>query len=194
MGHIYCILGKSGTGKDTVTEAILSSNDIEIEKIVPYTTRPKRENELEGVNYHYVSRDEMENMERRGQIVEKRSYDTVHGEWIYFTADTDIEEDKDYIVITTQEALKKFIERFGSERIYVIYLKIDDKKRLERCINRESLQPMPNYSEVCRRFISDEKDFDEEKIKSLSSCSFVDTDTDINECIKTIKSIITENR
>ena len=194
MGHIYCILGKSGTGKDTVTEAILSSNDIEIEKIVTYTTRPKRENELEGVNYHYVSRDEMENMERMGQIIEKRSYDTVHGEWIYFTADTDIEEDRDYIVITTQEALEKFIERFGRERIYVIYLKIDDKKRLERCINRESLQSMPNYAEVCRRFISDEKDFDEEKIKSLSSCSFVDTDADINECIKTIKSIITEKR
>ena len=60
MGYIYCLVGKSGTGKDTVMEQILADKDLKIEKIVPYTTRPKRENEIEGVNYHYVDIPKME--------------------------------------------------------------------------------------------------------------------------------------
>ena len=54
MSYIYCLIGKSGSGKDTVLEKLLSSRDIKIKKIVPYTTRPKRENEIEGVSYHYA--------------------------------------------------------------------------------------------------------------------------------------------
>ena len=85
MGKIYCIIGKSGTGKDTVLAELLKNSKLSITKIVPYTTRPQREGEVEGVNYHYVSKFELNQMEAEGKVIEKRSYNTVHGEWIYFT-------------------------------------------------------------------------------------------------------------
>ena len=189
MGYIYCLVGKSGTGKDTVMEQILADKDLKIEKIVPYTTRPKRENEIEGVNYHYVDIPKMEQMEREGLIIERRSYDTVHGIWNYFTADKDIDREKDYIIITTQEALERFVEKFGQDNIYVIYLQLDDKVRLERCIAREAMQEKPNFKEVCRRFLTDEDDFDEDVLRKFKNCMFVDTISTSDACDRIKKEI-----
>lgn len=194
MGYIYCLIGKSGTGKDTVMENILADKELKIEKMVPYTTRPKRENEVEGVNYHYVDEVRMNEMEKDGLIVEKRSYNTVHGVWSYFTADKDIDRERDYIIITTQEAIDKFVDHFGKDSIYVIYLYLDDKERLIRCINREAMQVSPNYKEVCRRFLGDEEDFSEDKLKKMDNCIFVDTMADTQTSVEKIKRIITEKR
>ena len=193
MGKIYCIIGKSGTGKDTVLAELLKDKSIGLEKIVPYTTRPKRDGEVEGVNYHYVSVDELKLMEQDGKVIERRTYDTVHGPWNYFTASTNICADNDYIIITTQKALKHFFDYFGCDRIHVIYLMLDDKIRLERCIARESNQINPNYSEVCRRFLADEDDFDEDIIKSFQHYTIVDTANDLNIYTNEIKKIIINN-
>ena len=57
MGNIYCIIGKSGTGKDTVLEEILKNQVVKINKLVPYTTRPMREGEINGKNYYFVSKE-----------------------------------------------------------------------------------------------------------------------------------------
>ena len=192
MNHIYCIIGKSGTGKDTVLEEILKN--VKINKLVPYTTRPMREVEVNGGNYHFVSKDEFIKMDESGLVIEKRFYDTVHGEWIYFTAVPQDTCDRDYIIITTQEAIPAFFEAFGEDRVHVIYLRIDDKLRLERCINRESMQDTPNYMEVCRRFIADEGDFDEKKICSYKNVTVIDTSKPLYEYTKTIVDVILSNR
>ena len=194
MSYIYCLIGKSGSGKDTVLEKLLSSRDIKIKKIVPYTTRPKRENEIEGVNYHYVSYERMCEMEKNGLIIEKRTYNTIHGEWTYFTSSEEIDNDKDYIIITTQKALKHFFNKFGNEKIYVLYLKLDNKERLLRCIERESRQDTPNYKEVCRRYITDEEDFNESEFSTYKNCSVIDTNTSSQISADTIIEIIKNNK
>ena len=190
MGKIYCIIGKSGTGKDTVLAELLKDPSLPVEKLVPYTTRPQREGETEGVNYHYVTVDQLEDMELKGEVIERRTYHTVHGDWNYFTASVNIDNSKNYIIITTQEALDSFFKYFGNERIHVIYLYLDNKKRLTRCINRESEQETPNYSEVCRRYLADEEDFDEEVISSYKNRTFVDTAYPLEKYTDEIKSVI----
>ena len=193
MNHIYCIIGKSGTGKDTVLEEILKNKEVKINKLVPYTTRPMREGEVNGINYHFVSKEKFLEMDKNGLVIEKRSYDTVHGEWIYFTAAPHDADDNDYIIITTQEAIPAFFDAFGEDVVHVIYLKIDDKLRLERCINRESMQDAPNYMEVCRRFIADEGDFDEETINSYKNITVIDTSKPLSEYTQTIVNVIHSN-
>ena len=42
MGKIYCIMGKSSTGKDTLFKKILGDESLSLKTIVPYTTRPGR--------------------------------------------------------------------------------------------------------------------------------------------------------
>ena len=56
MGKIYCVMGKSSSGKDTVYKK-LKEQYKEFRLIVPYTTRPIREGEKDGVEYYFVEGD-----------------------------------------------------------------------------------------------------------------------------------------
>ena len=189
MSNIFCIIGKSGTGKDTIYHEIMSLGIPGLVPVIPYTTRPIRSNEINGVNYFFVSEKQLEEYESAGKVIEKRTYMTVHGPWSYFNLHQELEEDKDYILIATPEALQAFIEKYGRETIRIIYLKLDDKERLLRCINRESEQKTPNYSEVCRRYLADEQDFSEEKLGELSEYYTIDTGNTPDRCLEEWKKI-----
>ena len=105
MGKIYCLLGKSASGKDSIYKNILSKTGDRFRTIIPYTTRPIRSGEREGVEYHFVSVPEFKQMEQDGKVIEYRCYHTVYGDWYYFTAnDGQIDlSSADYILIMTPE-------------------------------------------------------------------------------------------
>ena len=159
MGRIICLLGKSGTGKDTLFRRAVADRALDLLPLVPYTTRPRRAHETEGEQYHFVTAAQMEAMEAAGQVVERRSYDTVHGVWHYFTAAARLEPDRDYLLITTPSALPAIFRYFGEERVAAALLTAGDRERLLRAVERESLEVRPNYAEVCRRYLADEEDF-----------------------------------
>ena len=81
MGKIYCIMGKSYTGKDTLFKKILGDESLSLKTIVPYTTRPVRAGEKNGVEYFFCDEKKVEELEREGRIIELRAYDTIHGIW-----------------------------------------------------------------------------------------------------------------
>ena len=87
MGKIYCVMGKSSSGKDTIYSRLMSQKDFNLKKIIPYTTRPIREGEVDGENYHFCTEDQLKKLETAGKIIELRAYDTVYGVWKYFTVD-----------------------------------------------------------------------------------------------------------
>lgn len=168
MGHIYILLGKSASGKDTVAEKVLSDLKERIYPIIPYTTRPIREGEKEGESYHFVTDHDLEDLDRRGLIIERRVYQTVAGPWTYFTVDDgNIDLDhRDYLTIGTLDSYQKFAAYFHEDRVLPIYLYVDDGERLERALKRLRAEKEPNYRELCRRFLADEEDFSEEKLKA----------------------------
>ncbi|MCL2857730.1 MAG: guanylate kinase [Oscillospiraceae bacterium] len=161
MGKLFCLLGKSGVGKDTLFSRIVDDPELgtALSPVVPYTTRPKREDEVCGVHYHFVSEARMDELERQGKIIEKRRYDTVRGVWYYFTAAFELPLQRDYIIITTPQGVEKLSEKLGPAGMVIIHLIASDKTRLERSILRECEQRLPNYAEVCRRYLADEQDF-----------------------------------
>lgn len=189
MSNIFCIIGKSGTGKDTIYHEIMSLGIPELIPVIPYTTRPIRSNEKDGVNYFFVSKEQLKEYERAGMVIEKRTYMTVHGPWTYFNLQQELEENKDYILIATPVAVKAFVDRYGRDTIRIIYLKLDDKERLLRCIKREAEQKLPNYSEVCRRYLADEQDFSEEKLGELAEYYTIDTGNEPGVCLAEWKKI-----
>jgi len=164
MGKIFCVMGKSSSGKDTLYQML--KKELEFDSIVPYTTRPIREGETDGVEYHFVTEKEVAELEEAGKIIELRAYNTVHGIWKYFTADDaqiDLEH-RNYLMIGTVEAYEKLKAYYGEEHLVPIYIEVDDGIRLQRALNREKLQEQPKYAEMCRRFLADEVDFSEEKL------------------------------
>lgn len=178
------MIGKSGSGKDTIYKEILKEADKHLVPVIPYTTRPQRADEIEGLNYHFVTEEQLACFQQQGRVMECRQYHTVQGIWSYFTLQFDLEKDSDYILITTLEGVDNIVRQYGAEIVHVVYLYIDDKERLLRCIQRESQQSGPNYAEVCRRFLADQQDFSEEKLKQCVHVHSVNTNQPLSQCIQ----------
>ena len=169
MGKIFCLIGKSASGKDSIYSRLLRNKELKLKPVIPYTTRPLRKGEKDGESYFFRSDEEARKMEEQGRIIELRAYDTIYGGWKYFTADDgqiDTASDDNYLLIGTLEAYTKIRDYFGEERVIPLYIQVDDGIRLSRALERERAQNYPQYAEMCRRFLADEKDFSEEKKKA----------------------------
>lgn len=166
MGKIFCVMGKSATGKDTIYQKLLTESELELKRIIPYTTRPIREGEVEGREYHFCTEEDVQRLDAEGRIVELRAYNTVYGIWKYFTVDDgNIQLEKEnYLLIGTLEAYTKIRDYFGQDKVLPIYIEVEDGERLLRAISREKSQDVPKYEEMCRRFLADAKDFSEENL------------------------------
>ena len=85
MGKIFCLMGKSSTGKDTIYKMLRDEKALQLQTIVPYTTRPIRAGETEGVEYHFIDEQRLLKLEKEGKVIEQRAYDTIYGIWRYAT-------------------------------------------------------------------------------------------------------------
>lgn len=187
MGRIFCIVGKSSSGKDTIYKRLIKNNSLNLDTIVSYTTRPIRAGEQEGVEYHFTTLEELEKFKNDNKIIECRSYNTVHGIWHYFIAkDSNLQLDKkNYLVIGTLESYIKLRDYFGKDKVIPIYIVLEDGERLERAIRRERIQDRPNYEELCRRFIADARDFSTENLNNADIIKGFDN-YDLEKCLQEI--------
>lgn len=164
MGKIFCVMGKSSSGKDTLYQML--QEELRFSTIVPYTTRPIREGEAEGVEYHFITDEKVNKLQEEGKIIELRAYDTIYGVWKYLTVD-DAQVDltvNNYLIIGTVESYQKLRAYYGEEHLVPIYIEVDSGIRLQRALDREKLQAEPKYAEMCRRFLADETDFAKEHL------------------------------
>lgn len=191
MGKIICLMGKSSTGKDTIYKHLLADRELGLKKIVPYTTRPIRRGERDGVEYFFKSEEDFLRLKDRNRIIEAREYHTVHGLWRYFVADDgQIEQSGNYIMIGTLEAYRHLQDYFGTDRVLPVMIELDDGARLQRALNRERKQENPKFEEMCRRFLADSEDFSEEKIAEAGvTTRFVNND--LEQCLEHIRQYIT---
>lgn len=191
MGKIVCLMGKSSTGKDTIFKRLLADRELGLKKIVPYTTRPIRRGERDGVEYFFRSEEDFLRLKEQGRIIEDREYHTFHGLWRYFVADDgQIESSGNYIMIGTLEAYRHLQDYFGADRVLPVMIELDDGDRLQRALNRERKQEQPRYEEMCRRFLADSEDFSEEKIAEAGIIKrFVNNN--LGQCMEHIRQYIT---
>jgi guanylate kinase len=166
MHHIFYLMGKSASGKDTLYQRLLEDPQLKLHQIVLYTTRPIRQGEEQGREYFFTDEKKLREIEAKGHLIELRSYDTVQGIWHYFTADDgQIHlEEQDYLGIGTLESYRKMKAYYGEETMVPLYIEVEDGDRLMRALTREKKQKSPDYAEVCRRFLADSRDFSEENL------------------------------
>ena len=195
MSKIFCIVGQSACGKDTFYRAVLEKYGNELSPVIPATTRPMRAGERDGIDYHFVTFEQLAQLEADGMVIEKRGYNTVHGLWIYFTMKFDLAPGQNYILISTLEGAERLQAHYGKENVPIIFLSVDAKLRLIRSIEREARESAPDYREVCRRFLADEQDFAVDKIAVLPNLHKIDTGNTVadslaqwDELYKTLKN------
>lgn len=167
MGKIFYIMGKSASGKDSIYAELLSRRELELKPFIIYTTRPIRAHETDGVEYHFVDEARMRQIEEAGSIIELRVYHTVQGPWYYFTADDGRISlaDGSYLAVGTLESYQKLRRYYGEDKVVPIYIEVEDGERLSRALCRERGEDSPDYEEMCRRFLADQKDFSEKNIR-----------------------------
>lgn len=181
MGNIYCLMGKSASGKDTIYNRLLAMEKLHLRRVVPYTTRPMRSGETDGQTYVFCTEQQVAEFEEAGKIIELRAYHTVYGIWKYFTADDGqiCLAESDYLMIGTLEAYEQIRDYFGTDKVCPVYVEVDDGLRLQRALDRERAQDQPKYAEMCRRFLADEEDFSEENLERAGITKrFQNTDLD----------------
>ena len=149
---IIALFGKSAAGKDTIQKWLVQHMD-NAHEIISCTTRPPRDYEKEGVDYHFLSFDNFGEKVLNRTMLEATSF---RG-WFYGTPIESLEKNKINIGVFNIEGIKCIIEDSRLE-VYPVFIDAPDKIRLLRSLNREE---EPDCTEICRRFLADEEDFSE---------------------------------
>lgn len=184
MKKIIVLLGASATGKDTVAKYI--SEKYNIPMAISYTTRPMRSNETQGVEYYFISDDEMHEKFKNGEVIEHTSY-YIQSEDVSYTYANVVEEFEkgDYVLtILNPHGLYQFNKSQYKDNLVSIMLNCDDRVRLVRSLNRDE---NVNVNEVLDRFRRDELDFIERRPKTDYE---IDTNKPLEEVFNNIDRVI----
>ena len=188
--RIFCLVGKSASGKDTLYARILERHP-ELVPVIPYTTRPRRTGEVEGQTYCFVTEEQLRQYEAQGRVIEKREYHTVQGLWTYFTLRFPLDQDR--LLITTLEGARVLMDAYGPQVVRVVCLHVDDRTRLLRCMDREERQERPDYTELCRRFLADQSDFAPDKLAQFPDLHRIDAASGVEECLEQWEALYRES-
>ena len=191
MGKLFYVIGKSSTGKDTIYKSLMEDEKLSLQPFVMYTTRPMRAGETPGVEYYFTDEESLSQMEKEGKVIEVRAYQTVHGVWKYFTADSeriDLERGN-YAMIGVLDSFCAARDYYGADKVVPIYVEVEDGERLQRALDRERTQETPKYAELCRRFLADSQDFSEDHIREAGiQKRFINKN--LQECLQEITAYI----
>lgn len=179
MGKIKVIalFGKSGSGKDTISEWMV--NNIEnTHKIISCTTRPKRQNEEEGKDYYFLTDEDFAEKIVKDEMLEATCF---RGNF-YGTPLNSLNPEKINIGVFDCFGVQSLLDDSRLE-VIPVYIFAPDKTRLIRSLQRENI---PNCHEICQRFFTDEEDF-----KNIEFDFEVFLNEDSNNCdFSSIKEVL----
>lgn len=140
------IVGESGSGKSELVKELSSYG---INKVVTYTTRPKRNNEVNGIDYYFITKDVFDKYASTGFFIEHNAYRN----WYYGTALDDCSNEMDIVAVLTPAGLRA-LKRSGV-KVLSVYLEVDRRSRLINILKRGD-----DIEEAYRRSLSDVGQFD----------------------------------
>lgn len=153
---IVALMGASGAGKDTVLGALMTQAP-HFHEIISCTTRPPREGEVDGINYHFLTHDDFAEQINQGKMMEV----TIFRGWCYGTSFDNLVSDKINIGVFNPSGVAMLMDSDNID-VFPIWIQASDKTRLLRQLNREH---DPDVKEIIRRFTTDEEDFSDIDIK-----------------------------
>ena len=129
MGKIFYIMGKSASGKDKIYSRLAGNKELNLKKLILYTTRPVRDGEENGKQYYFTDEKKLQEFKTEGKVIEARAYNTVYGVWTYFTADDgqiDLKKGH-YLGIGTLESYQKMRNYYGESNVVPVYIEVEDR-------------------------------------------------------------------
>lgn len=121
------LIGKSGSGKTSIEDYLIKHKGFV--RAISHTTRNKRINDVEGINYFFVSQEEMDRLESENQLAEK----IVYLGNTYALVKEQCKEDR--VVAVVPEGLKQLITH-KDLNLFSVYLDVNADVRRERMLGR----------------------------------------------------------
>lgn len=182
MYKIIALIGEGGSGKDTILREVVSRNP-SFHEIVSCTTRPPREGEVDGVNYHFLSGVEFGEKVVNDEMLEA----TYFNGWFYGTSLESLNQTAVNIGVFNPTGVESLLAHKDKIAVKVFRIKVSDKERLIRQLNRES---NPDVHEIIRRFKADWMDFDD-----LSDIPYIELPNETQEDFeKTVQYLVGQSK
>ena len=142
------ILGKTCAGKSEIQKEFIK---LGYQGLISFTTRPMRNGETNGVDYHFITVDDFMQKVKDNFFAETTSYNTVEGVWHYASAIEDIDDNK--ICVLNPDGLRQLKEH-KDLNITSIYIKVN-----KRTLKNSLIKRGDKKAEYKRRLKADKKDF-----------------------------------
>ena len=152
MYRIVALVGESGCGKDYAASALVEKYPHLFHQVIPDTTRPKRDYEIDGLHYNFITSKKFAEYVLDGTMLEATCF---NDNWYYGTNKNSLVENRINLVILNPIGLERIKENTNI-KVYSIYIQTFPIGRLMKCLQREG---SPNCHEICRRFLADEEMF-----------------------------------
>ena len=184
MGFNIVLSSPSGAGKTTITKKI-SQKYPNIKVSISHTTRKPRSNEIDGVDYHFVSKDKFENLIKENKFYEyAKIFDNYYG-----TSKQSVnklhEESYDVVFDIDWQGTKQ-LSKYKELNLIKIFILPPSKKELKnRLINRNQ----DNNQTVEKRLNQYEND-----IQHWSDYDYVLINQDLESCFNQIEKIIENHK
>ena len=157
MKNVTILCGVSGSGKNYISDYL--TTHLDFTPLISHTTRIKRPNETNGIDYNFVSEEDFLHMIEDEYFIEYRTYNTlvnnISATWYYGLAKQSLEIDKQYVVILDMQGARDFIKWYGSDKCNVVMIACDEDIRRGRAITRGGYDKI----EFNRRLEDDAKKF-----------------------------------
>lgn len=131
---IIAIVGKTNSGKDTLAKHI--QERFGVPSVVSYTTRPIREGEVDGVQHHFITEEEMEELKAKSNLV---AYTKNEETGIQYCATEDsLPDGNAFVYIINPEGIHWFNENYKGDNIdlYMFYMDCPEDVLRERAAKR----------------------------------------------------------
>ena len=138
-------VGESASGKSSIERELIA---LGFNKIVTYTTRPMRKEDVDGETYHFITEEQFNDMIEKDLFAEHASYNG----WQYGTAKEDCTDDK--VVVLTPHGLRQ-LKKNKDLHIISFYIDVPRRDRLIKILERGD-----DIEESYRRNLSDVGQFD----------------------------------
>ena len=153
-------MGYSNCGKSTVEKELIKQG---FNKFTSHTTRDKRKNEVDGVDYFYITKDKFHSMSENGDFVESRHYFTfknVDGKkqrdiFYYALSKQQIKDDsKPSVIVVDKDGAIEISKYVGEDNVVLVYLECSEEVLEARSVARGDFK-----DEYIRRLQADKKSF-----------------------------------
>lgn len=181
MRKIYAIMGKSGVGKTTIVRKL--SELLGVKEAISVTSRPKRINEVDGVDYYFKTKEEILKLDREDKLAEFNIY---NGN-CYGIEKKEFDVEGDVLVVVDPNGYRSL--RYMYERNVVpVYIYTTDEKRKDRLLSRIDKRDKDALKEVELRYRKDDKLF--EKIERDKRINKINNSTDLLSAVSQLSNIM----